>query len=87
MIAVVKEKPAAQGQDLIKLFSLPEKKQSQYFEETGATFTQAGPGEVGYAPIKLTSGTYAYACFFPMGGKKNGKPHFVLGMEGSFTVQ
>ena len=87
MMVMFKMKPAAQGQDLTKLLSLPEKQQGKYFEETGATFTQASPGEIGYAPIDLTPGTYAYACFFPMGGKKNGTPHFMLGMEGTVVVQ
>jgi hypothetical protein len=87
MMAIMKMKPAAQGQDLTKLLQLPEKKQGKYFEESGGTFAQASPGDVGYAPIDLTPGTYAYACFFPQGGKKNGTPHFMLGMEGSFIVQ
>jgi len=65
MMAMLKMKPAAQGQDLTKLLSLPEKKQAKYFEQAGGTFAQASPGQVGYAPIKLTPGTYAYACFFP----------------------
>jgi hypothetical protein len=87
MIAMVKLKPAAQGQDITKLLSLPEKQQGKYFEQAGGTFAQASPGQVGYAPIKLTPGTYAYACFFPMGGKKNGQPHFMLGMDGTVIVQ
>jgi hypothetical protein len=87
MMAVFKEKPAAQGQDLNQLLSLPEKKYGKYFEETGSAFTRATPGDVGYAPINLTPGTYAYACFFPMEGKKNGQPHYMLGMKGTFTVQ
>jgi len=36
--------------------------------------------------MNLTPGKYAYMCFFPEGGKKNGKPHFMLGMEGTVTV-
>ena len=46
----------------------------------------ARSGASGYAPINLTPGKYAYMCFFPEGGKKNGKPHFMLGMEGTVTV-
>jgi hypothetical protein len=49
-------------------------------------FLEAKPGATGYAPINLQPGTYGYACFFPQGGKKNGKPHYALGMEGTFTV-
>ena len=49
-------------------------------------FAEAKPGASGYFPINLTPGKYIYACFFPQGGKKDGKPHFLLGMEGSFTV-
>jgi hypothetical protein len=86
MMAITKMKPAAQGQDLTKLLSLPEKKQQQYFEDTGGSFAFASAGQVGYAPIKLEPGTYAYACFVSQGGKKNGKPHFLLGMNGTFTV-
>src|SRR5262245_32686754 len=84
MIAIVKLKPAAQGQDITKLLSLPEKEQGKYFEQAGGTYAQASAGQVGYAPIRLTSGSYGYACFFPMEGKKKGEPHFMLGMDGTF---
>ncbi len=47
---------------------------------------EAKPGDSGYFPMNLTPGKYIYACFLPEGGKKNGKPHYKLGMEGSFTV-
>ena len=47
---------------------------------------EAEPGDSGYFPMSLTPGKYIYACFFPEGGKKNGAPHFKLGMEGSFSV-
>jgi hypothetical protein len=86
MMAIVKELPAAQGQDLTKLLSLPEKQQGKYFDQSGGTFMFAPAGQVGYGPVDLTPGTYAYACFLPQGGKRNGKPHFLLGMSGTFTV-
>ena len=43
-------------------------------------------GQAGYTAMNLTPGKYVYVCYFPEGGKKNGKPHFLLGMDGEFTV-
>ena len=87
MMAIVKELPAAQGQDIQKLLALPEKQQGKYFDQSGGAFMFAPAGQVSYAPVDLQPGTYVYACFLPQGGKKNGKPHFMLGMNGTFTVQ
>lgn len=87
MLAVVKLTPAAAGKDVKDLLSLPEKKQAKYFDESEGAFMFAPAGQSGYSPADLTPGTYAYACFLPVGGKKNGAPHFTKGMYGSFTVQ
>jgi hypothetical protein len=86
MMAIVKLTPAAQGQDVSKLLALPEKKSRKYFDESSSAFMEAGPGQVGYAPINLQPGTYAYVCFLPVGGKDSGAPHMTKGMYGSFTV-
>ena len=86
MMAIIKLTPegAALGAD--KVFAMSQKKAAKYMDQSSQAFMEAKPGESGYSPINLTPGTYAYACFFPEGGKKNGKPHFLLGMSGSFTV-
>ena len=86
MMAIMKLTPdgAALGWD--KVVALPQKKAGKYLDPSSQAFLEAKPGDSGYAPINLTPGTYGYACFFPQGGKKNGTPHFKLGMEGSFTV-
>lgn len=86
MMAVVKLTPAAQGKDVKEILALPEKKQNKYFDESGGAFMFAPAGQVGYSPASLTPGTYMYACFLPVGGKKNGAPHFTEGMYGTFTV-
>jgi hypothetical protein len=86
MMAIIKLTPAAQGQDLSKLLALSEKKQAKYFDESSSAFMEARAGQVAYTPIDLQPGTYAYACFLPVGGTKHGAPHFTEGMYGSFTV-
>ena len=85
MIAVVKAQPGntTPVEDILKM---PEKKQGKVLDFSQSGFAEAEPGASGYFPMNLTSGRYIYACFFPEGGKKNGKPHFLLGMEGEFTV-
>jgi hypothetical protein len=57
-----------------------------FFDDTSRTFLVAHPGAVGYAPIELKPGTYAYMCWVNQGGKRNGKPHAMLGTNGTFTV-
>lgn len=86
MMAIVKLTAAGEAMELDKILALPEKKQGKYLDFSNAAFMEAEAGEAGYAPINLTPGKYAYACFFPQGGKKNGTPHFLLGMEGEVTV-
>jgi hypothetical protein len=86
MIAIVKVQPGNESTPTEKILSLPEKKQGKVLDFSQAGFAEAEPGDSGYFPMNLTPGKYVYACFFPEGGKKNGKPHFLLGMEGEFTV-
>jgi hypothetical protein len=86
MLAIFKLTPAGESMNLDKILSLPEKKAARFMDERDGAFMEAAPGASGYSPINLTPGTYAYACFFPQGGKKNGTPHYKLGMEGTFTV-
>jgi hypothetical protein len=86
MMAIFKLTPEGAALGASKVLALPQKKAGKYMDQSSQAFMEAKPGASGYAPINLTPGTYAYACFFPEGGKKNGKPHFLLGMEGSFTV-
>ena len=86
MMAMVKLTAAGEAMELDKILALPEKKQGKYFDFSNAAFMEAEPGAAGYSPINLTPGKYAYMCFFPQGGKKNGTPHFMLGMEGTLTV-
>ena len=86
MMAMVKLTAAGEAMELDKILALPEKKQGKYFDFSSAAFMEAKAGAVGYSPINLTPGKYAYVCFFPEGGKKNGKPHFMLGMGGTVTV-
>jgi hypothetical protein len=86
MMAVFKVRPGNESMDVDKLLAMPQKKAGKFVDFDDATFMEAEPGASGYGPINLTPGKYIYACFFPEGGKKNGKPHFLLGMSGSFTV-
>lgn len=86
MMAMVKLTAAGEAMELDKILALPEKKQGKYFDFSSAAFMEAKAGASGYAPIELSPGKYAYMCFFPQGGKKNGTPHFMLGMQGTLTV-
>jgi len=86
MMAIFKLTPEGASVGFDKIVALPQKKAGKYLDSSSQAFLEASPGESGYAPINLTPGTYGYACFFPKGGKKDGTPHFKLGMEGTFTV-
>ena len=86
MMAVFKVRPGNESMDVNKILAMPQKKAGKFVDYSNAAFMEAEPGASGYAPLNLTPGKYIYACFFPEGGKKNGKPHFLLGMSGSFTV-
>ena len=69
-----------------KLFAMPDKKASKYADFSRATGMFAPAGATGYTIATLEPGTYVYACFLPIGGKKDGAPHFTKGMYGTFTV-
>ena len=86
-IGIVRLLPAAQGMDPEELLGLSDKKAAKFvdFERGAGTF--APPGQDGYTLTELEPGTYLYACFVPVGGKKNGAPHFTKGMYGTFEVQ
>ena len=86
MIAVVKVRPGNESMPVDQILKLSNKKQGKVLDFTDVGFAEAEPGDSSYFPMNLTSGKYVYACFLPEGGKKNGKPHFLLGMEGEFTV-
>jgi hypothetical protein len=86
MMVIAKLTAAGEAMELDKILALPDKKAVKYIDYKNAAFMQAEAGATGYAPINLTPGKYAYMCFFPQGGKKHGKPHFMLGMEGTVTV-
>jgi hypothetical protein len=86
MLGVFKLTPEGAAMGFDKILALSEKKSAQYLDQSSQVFMQASPGQVGYAPLNLTPGTYGYACFFPKGGKKGGAPHYTLGMKGTFTV-
>jgi hypothetical protein len=85
-MGIVKLRPAGEGMDVEELLSMPEKKLGKYVDFQNATGMFAPPGQSGYAATTLTQGTYVYACFIPVGGKRNGKPHFTQGMYGTFTA-
>jgi hypothetical protein len=85
-MAVLKLNAEGESLSIEKLLALPEKKAQKYFDESASTFMFAPAGQTGYGFVTLEPGKYAYACFLSQGGKKNGKPHFMLGMQGSFTV-
>jgi hypothetical protein len=68
-----------------KLLALSQKKLVKKVEfVTGAG--PVGRDETAYALAELEPGRYVVACFVPQAGKKNGKPHFKLGMVSEFTV-
>ena len=86
-MAIIKVLPAGESIDPLKILALPDKKAGKYVDFSKSAFMFAPPGQSGYTPLTLEPGKYIYACFLPQGGKKDGKPHFTLGMNGSFTVQ
>ena len=87
MLAIQKLNAKGESMDIDDLLALPQKKANQYLEQTGGAFMFAPAGGTFYGPTNLTPGKYIYACFVSQGNKKNGKPHFMLGMKGEFAVQ
>jgi hypothetical protein len=66
------------------LLALPEKKALKKIDFVDGT-DSIKPGETQYVVTTLQSVQYLVACFMNQGGKKNGKPHWKLGMYGEFT--
>ena len=87
MLVIQKLNAKGETMNLDDILALPEKKANQYLEQTGGAFMFAPAGGTFYGPTNLTPGKYIYACFISQGNKKNGKPHFMLGMKGEFAVQ
>jgi hypothetical protein len=79
--------PANESMDIEAILALPGKKADKLFDPSTGGGMYAPVGESGFMTIDLEPGKYVYACFIPVGGKKNGKPHAMQGMYGSFTVQ
>lgn len=86
-IALLKLNAEGQRLDPEKLLRVPQRKAQKYVELAASAFAFAPPGQSGYAFANVTPGRYLYACFIPVGGRKNGKPHFTKGMWGTLTVQ
>ncbi len=71
------------------LLTMPEKQSNKLIDHfAGGIF--APPGVTSGTTVDLTPGRWVYACFIPVGsvnGKEGkGKPHFMEGMSGEFTV-
>jgi hypothetical protein len=79
--------PANETMSVEEILALPEKKADKLFDPTAGGGVYAPVGQSGYMTVDLKPGTYVYACFIPVGGKHNGKPHAMKGMYGTFTVQ
>lgn len=67
-----------------QLLKLPEKKAEKLVDFV--TASEAAPGHFQVGITDLTPGHYIVACFHPVGGTKNGKPHWVKGMLAEFDV-
>jgi hypothetical protein len=85
-MAMFKLQPGVASVDLAKLFKLSDKKAAKFVDFDTGVFAYAPAGQTSYAIGTLAPGQYVYACFLNQGGKDNGKPHFLLGMEGTLTV-
>ncbi|MFO7591720.1 MAG: hypothetical protein R6X23_12645 [Acidimicrobiia bacterium] len=86
-IGIVRLRPEAEGRDIEKLLALSDKKAEKFVDLESGAGTFAPAGAAGYTLIELEPGTYVYACFIPVGGKKKGEPHWTEGMYGTFTVE
>ena len=85
-LGITKLTAAGAAMDPKELLSLPESKVGKFIDESSGSGTYAPAGATGYALVDLEPGTYIYACFLHVGGKKNGEPHFMEGMYGTFAV-
>lgn len=85
-MALFKLQPGVDSVDLSKVFKLSDKKAAKFIDFESGTFAHAPAGQTTYSIGQVTPGKYIYACFLPQGGKDKGKPHFLLGMEGTLTV-
>lgn len=85
-MALFKLQPGVDSIDVAKVFKLSDKKAAKLIDFNSGTFAFAPAGQAAYSIGELTPGKYVYACFLNQGGKDKGKPHFLLGMEGTLTV-
>ena len=61
--------------------------QDQMFSKVAFTGVAFGkPGSTSFATVELKPGTYFLVCSMPVGGKEDGAPHFMQGMERTITV-
>jgi uncharacterized cupredoxin-like copper-binding protein len=72
----------------LKIFALSDKKAAKKIDMPNAFGVNVlAPGATGLAIVpNLVPGNYIVACFQTQNGKKNGKPHYKLGMYAEFTV-
>lgn len=70
---------------LQRISELPEDEAQAEVMIAGATF--APPGASSATFIDLEAGDYVMACFIPVGGGEEGRPHFSEGMFAEFTVE
>jgi hypothetical protein len=68
-----------------EILALPEEEAMEKAQFVAATF--APPGAEGSTLADLEPGSYAMACFIPVGGAEDGPPHFTEGMFQEFTVE
>ncbi len=83
MALVVKPKKGV-TQTLNQLLALPQDQVESKIDVIAAAVSP--PGQTSGALLDLTPGTYFVLCSLPLGGKKDGAPHFTKGMSAAFTV-
>jgi hypothetical protein len=83
-MAIIRRKPGVTD-PAAKLLALSDKKIAKKVDFVDGT-DETSPGQTNYAITTLTPGSYIVACFLSQNGKKNGKPHFKLGMVAEFVV-
>jgi uncharacterized cupredoxin-like copper-binding protein len=72
-----------EGVQLADLLAAEEEPSEEDAQEVGGTFAPPGEGGAFLNAEDLTPGTYAVVCFIP---GPEGKPHYELGMQTTFTV-